>query len=166
MPNIRHRMLIGVSAEKIHNALTTQDGLSAWWTPDVRAKAEQGSIARFGFGPVYVKEMKITELSPRSVAWTCQKGAQEWVGTTISFKLDEGDPRALLKAHPEASDQIAQLGDVAQATLLAFSHESWREDSPMFAECSFTWGRFLRSLKTLCETGKGTPWPTQHRVES
>ena len=40
MPNIPHNLLIGTSAEKICKAITIEEGLSAWWTPNAKAKAE------------------------------------------------------------------------------------------------------------------------------
>ena len=70
MPNIRHELFIGVSAEKIYTAITNRAGLSAWWTPDTDAKHELYSVTRFGFGPDYFKEMKIAELKPcERVVW-------------------------------------------------------------------------------------------------
>ena len=91
MPNIRHTILIGAPAEKIYDAITTREGLSAWWTPDTKAKPERDSTARFAFGPSYFKEMKIVELKPsRMVKWICISGAGEWIGTTISFELKWG----------------------------------------------------------------------------
>ena len=165
MPNIHHELLIGVPAEKIYNAITTTDGLSAWWTPDASAKPEVDTVARFPFGPEYFKEMKITEHTPsEQVKWICIAGADEWVGTTISFKLLSGDKKALLKSNPELTDQIGQQkNDIG--TLLIFHHDGWKEYTPMFAECNYTWGQFMRSLKLFCETGKGRPWPFQHRTE-
>ena len=163
MPNIRHELLIEAPAEKIYDAITTQDGLSAWWTP-TNAKPERNSVAHFAFGAEYFKEMKITELKPSSlVQWICIAGADEWIGTTISFELHPGDKGTLLKLHPELKDQIQQQGDFEQATVLIFHHDDWKEHTPMFGECNYTWSQFLRSLKLLCETGKGHPWPNQHR---
>ena len=163
MPNIRHTLLIGAPAEKIYNAITTQEWLSAWWTSDTNAKPERDSIARFAFGPSYFKEMKIRELkTSRRVEWICMTGAEEWIGTTISFELQAGDKETLLNSHPEMSDQIHQQKEGNEETLLIFHHDDWKEYTPMFAECNYTWGQFLRSLKLLCETGRGT-WPNQHR---
>lgn len=165
MPNIRHTVLIGAAAETVYDAVSRQEGLSAWWTPDVKAKPEPHSIARFGFGPDYFKEMQIADLQPpKLVEWNCITGVDEWVGTKISFGLEAGGRDELLHSHPEAEDQIKQLKSDTQ-TLLSFSHDNWREYTPMFAECNYTWGRFLRSLKSLCETGKGWPWPQQHGAE-
>lgn len=164
MKSIRHTLLIGAPAEKIYSAITTQEGLAGWWTPETKAKAELNNVARFGFGPDYFKEMKITELKPSGlVKWICITGADEWVGTTISFELQPGDKKNLVNSHPEVQGQIQQQRNFDKGTLLIFHHDDWKEYTPMFAECSYTWAQFLRSLKLLCETGKGKPWPNQHQ---
>ena len=140
MPGIRHELIIENSVEKIYHAITSQEGLSAWWTPDAKAKPERDSVSRFPFGPKYFKEMKIIELKP-------------------------GDKVSLAKSHPELKGQIEQQRS-DKGTLLIFHHDDWKKYTPMFAECNYTWGQFLRSLKLLCETGNGRPYPNQHRVES
>jgi len=166
MPNIRHEVLVAASPEKVFDSIASQEGLSGWWTPDVSAKAEVGSIARIPFGPNYFKEMKIVALEPaKRIQWKCIAGADEWVGTKISFELHGGESSALLKSHPEAADQIRQ-SDRDRGTILVLEHDDWREYTAMFAECNYTWGQFLRSLKLLCETGKGRPWPHEHRAET
>jgi uncharacterized protein YndB with AHSA1/START domain len=164
MPDIRMEVLIAAPVETVFAALTEQDGLAGWWTPNVVATPQEGSIARFGFGPTYVKQMHIKRLDPlRSVQWECVAGADEWVGTSILFRLEAGNDQMLRQAHPEARGQIEQAGDLAAGTVLSFSQEGWAAYTPMFAECSYTWGRFLRSLKLLCETGTGHPSPREHR---
>ena len=165
MPNIRHELLIGASDDIVYNAITSHEGLSGWWTPNSSAKPELNSVARFPFGSKYFKEMKITELIPSSkVTWICITGAEEWIGTTISFELLSGDKKVLLNTHPELADQFQQHIDLTKGTVLSFHHDGWKEDTPMFAECNYTWGQFLLSLKLLCETGKGRPWPNQHNI--
>ena len=164
MKSIRHQLIIQAPVEKIYTAITTQQGLSAWWTPDTKAAAGVDSIARFTFGQGYFKEMRITKLKPfEEIEWLCITGADEWIETTISFKLQEGDKKDLLVIHPEMGDQIRQqkIGD--HVTLVVFQHDGWKDYTPMFAECNYTWGRFLRSLKSLCENGMGRPWPYQHQ---
>src|SRR5688572_28049387 len=126
MPNIRHELIIGASVEKVYNAITSLEGLSAWWTPDTVAKGESGSIARFAFGPTYFKEMKITELkSSELVKWVCIKGADEWIDTTLTFKLEAGDKKAVLNSHSEIADQIQQQKG-NKVTLLIFQHDDWK----------------------------------------
>jgi len=167
MPDIRHELLIGAPAEVVYRAITTQEGLSAWWTPQTIAKPEIDSILRFYFGTEYYKEMKVTALKPLElVQWNCVEGFHEWVGTTISFRLHRGDKTFLLKSHPEAAGQIEQQENYDEGVLLKFEHNNWIDYTPMYAECNYTWGQFLRSLKLLCETGKGKPWPYQHITAS
>jgi uncharacterized protein YndB with AHSA1/START domain len=166
MPDIRHELIIEASAEKVYHTITSQEGLSSWWTPDTTAKPEIGTVSRFAFGPEYFKEMKITELKPSElVKWSCVAGFEEWVGTNISFRLFPGNSATLLKSHPEAAGQIEQLQKVDGGTLLKFEHNDWKEYSPTYSECNYTWGQFLRSLKLVCETGTGRPWPDQHKVD-
>lgn len=163
MPSIRHELIISAPAEKVYSAISSQEGLSAWWTPGTIAKAEVGTVARFAFGPTYFKEMKIAELKTSTrVKWICISGADEWIGTTISFKLEGGNKKTLSDAHPETGDQLRQNKD--NVTLLILQHDDWKDYTPMYAECTYTWGQFLRSLKLFCENGKGTPWPDQHRT--
>jgi uncharacterized protein YndB with AHSA1/START domain len=164
LPSIQHELLIGAPAATVFNAITQAGGLSAWWT-DARATPEAGTVSRFTFGPDYFKETRIDRLeAPSEVSWTCIAGDDERVGTTISFRLEQGDAGTLLKSHPEMADQLEQEGSFDIATVLLMQHDGWRDQTPMFAECNYTWGRFLRSLKLLCETGAGCPWPQQHKV--
>ena len=165
MPTINQAVLIGASPQAVYNAITAQEGLSGWWTPAAKAQATRNSIACFPFGKGYSKEMAITALQPfELVQWNCIKGAAEWVGTHISFKLVPGSKESLATTYPEILGQIEQL-PTTEGTLLLFQHADWKAATLMFAECSYTWGQFLRSLKLLCETGKGKPWPNQHRTE-
>jgi uncharacterized protein YndB with AHSA1/START domain len=165
MKSIRQNVLIAAPADRVYKALTTQEGLAGWWTPAATVKGELNGIARFPFSFPdfdYVKEMKITALKPNAeVKWECIAGADEWIGTTISWRLEAGDKATLTAAHPELIGQLWQL-KADSGTLVIFEHNDWREYTPGFSECSFTWGQFLRSLKRLCETGKGQPWPTQY----
>ncbi|KAA5536728.1 SRPBCC domain-containing protein [Taibaiella lutea] len=163
MPNIHHQVFIIAPAEKIYDALTSRDGLASWWTPKTETSAGLHSVARFTFGGTYYKEMKIKELKPPVlVKWKCIAGADEWKGTSLSFKLEEGTKEALIETHPEMQDQFQQSQPAAKGTLLIFHHDDWKAYTPMFAECNYTWGQFLKSLKLFCETGKGKPWPNQH----
>ena len=141
MKSIYHQLRIAAPAEKVYNAITTQEGLSGWWTPETKAKPETGSILRFAFGPDYFKEMKVTKLEPPSrVEWLCVKGYEEWIGTTITFEIETDD----------------------KGTVLFFHHDGWKDYTPEFAGCSYDWALFLRSLRLLCETGKGLPFPYQN----
>lgn len=164
MPNIRQTLLIAANPERIYNAITTSEGLSAWWTPNVFATAEPDTIANFPFGNGYVKRMRIENLIPsEKVQWKCIEGDQEWIGTSIRFTLLQNDNATFLETNPEIRGQVEQ-NPAPAATMLHFEHNNWGAYTTTFAECSYTWGQFLRSLKLYCETGEGKPWPGQHSI--
>jgi len=136
--SIYHRLLIKTPIEKVYWAITTQEGLAGWWTPDTIAAPAVGSILRFGFGPDYFKKMEVLALYPYAlVAWQCKAGFEEWIGTTLTFELIPHQ----------------------QGCTLLFHHDGWDNYSGEFASCSYDWALFFRSLKFLCETGKGFPYP-------
>ncbi len=162
MPNIHQAVLICAAHDKVFDALASEKGISGWWTPKATINAQLNSFARFHFGPTYYKEMKITELTPfELIKWHCTEGTDEWIGTNITFKLIPVTKENLINNYPEIQGQIEQQTNDA-ATLLIFNHDNWKSYTLMFAECSYTWGQFLKSLKLFCETGKGKPWPERH----
>ncbi len=137
MANIRHNLTIEVQARIVYDAITTQEGLAGWWTTNAIAKPEIGHINHFKFGDQYFNKMKNLKLDkPSLVSWECVDGDREWIGTQLLFELEERD----------------------NTTFLKFSHLNWADESEFFGFCSHHWGRFLDSLKSLCETGKGQPF--------
>jgi uncharacterized protein YndB with AHSA1/START domain len=136
MAEIRHNLGIKVSPEKIYEAITTQEGLTAWWCKHTVAKPEIGFVNKFTFGDFTI-EMKVLSLDTnKRVEWQCNNADGEWAGTNISFDLEQQENR----------------------TLLRFSHNGWQSVTDMFAGCSYDWARFLASLKSLCENGTGSPF--------
>jgi uncharacterized protein YndB with AHSA1/START domain len=136
MTSIRHNVAIKATPEKIYKAITTQEGLANWWTNDTTAKPEVGFVNVFIFGK-FRNEMKVTELtSNKKVQWECINSIPEWTGTYISFALQEKDNH----------------------TLLRFTQGGWKEVTDTFAGSNYDWALFLKSLKSLCETGTGTPY--------
>ena len=135
MPEIRHNVTINATSEKVYEAITTQEGLANWWAKQTIAKSEVGFVNIFTFG-TFRNEMKVTMLNPnRKVEWHCINSLEEWIGTNISFDLEEKNGR----------------------TILRFAHSGWKAITDIFAGCNYDWGRFMTSLKLFCETGTGTP---------
>src|SRR5258706_3337825 len=68
-----HRIGIAAPAETIYRALTTEDGIRAWWTTDVKIGARVGDAAVFGFFDHSTGfEIRIEQLTPPSLApWQC-----------------------------------------------------------------------------------------------
>ncbi len=145
MPDILHKVGIKSSTlEAADAALTTIDGLSAWWTNNTSGDSKPGGVIRFRFGAGGF-DMKVLELeAARRVQWQVIDGPQDWIGTKISFDLrQEGD-----------------------WILILFKHQGWAEPSEFMHHCSTKWAVFLLSLKSLLETGQGAPAPNEIKLDS
>ena len=143
--DILHRVGIKSAPEAVYEALTTQKGLSAWWTNDTQGGTSVGGVIQFRFGSLGGFDMKVVELDPeKRVLWNVVEGPEEWVGTKISWELrKEGDH-----------------------TIVLFKHRGWKEPVEFMHHCSTKWAIFLMSLKALVETGKGTPNPGEAQISN
>jgi uncharacterized protein YndB with AHSA1/START domain len=143
MADILHRVGVkDASPEQVYDALTTLDGLSGWWAEKTSGETGVGGVIEFRFS-VGGFDMKVLELDPgRRVRWEVVDGPQEWIGTTVDWKL-------------------RQDGDW---TIVLFAHEGWREPVEFMNHCSTKWATFLLSLKQLVETGTGEPDPNDLRI--
>jgi uncharacterized protein YndB with AHSA1/START domain len=138
MPNILHRVGIKAPPQKVYEALTEEKGLAGWWTTNTKASPKVGTVNQFRFKNDDFNDMEVVELVPaRRVKWRCVKGANEWIGTELTFDLKQ------------------EKGD----TIVLFAQRDWKEEVEFMHFCSTKWGTFLLSLKSLCENGNGTPYP-------
>lgn len=138
MPDIHHFLTIDTTPAVVCTALTEENGIKGWWTSQTRIEPVIGSTAVFDFGDRYHNEMRILNLLHQErVEWECMVGDPEWVGTRFVFEL---------------------LGREDGGTDLRFMHAGWRKATDFFGSCNYNWGYYLRSLKSYCETGTGTPF--------
>jgi uncharacterized protein YndB with AHSA1/START domain len=143
MVDILHRVGIVATPDKVYEALTSVDGLAAWWTSDTTGDSDD--TLRFRFGEVGGFDMKVLELRPRTlVLWEVVDGPAEWIGTTVSFELKQED----------------------EWTIVLFTHAGWREPVEFMNHCSTKWATFLMSLKALVETGTGAPHPDDVQISN
>jgi uncharacterized protein YndB with AHSA1/START domain len=143
MVDILHRVGATAAPEKVYDALTTRDGLTAWWTTDTTGDAAVGGTIQFRFGDTGGFDMKVLDQRPNErVEWEVTDGPAEWVGTHVSFDLKRE----------------------ADFTIILFKHEGWREPVEFMSHCSTKWATFLMSLKQLVETGAGAPHPQDVRI--
>jgi len=147
--DILHRVGIKSTPDAVYRALTTRDGLAAWWTDRTEGDGPVGGLFQFRFvdGDVDIGgfDIKVLELQPdRQVLWQVVGGPDEWIGTRISW-------------------DIRQEGDYA---IVMFRHQDWREPVEFMHHCSTKWAIFLMSLKALVETGKGQPNPADVKIDN
>ena len=147
--DILHRVGIRSSPDAVYRALTTRDGLAAWWTVRTEGEGPVGGVLQFRFvdGDVDIGgfDMKVLELeADRHVLWQVVGGPDEWIGTRVSW-------------------DIRQEGDYS---IVLFRHVDWREPVEFMHHCSTKWAIFLMSLKALVETGKGQPNPLDVKIDN
>ncbi|MFS8063006.1 MAG: SRPBCC family protein [Luteimonas sp.] len=145
MVDILHRVGIKSSLDEVYKTLTTREGLAAWWANDTQGTGNAvGEVLQFRFGAGGF-DMKILELQPaRRVLWQVVDGPEEWIGTKVDWDLkQEGDYVVIL-----------------------FKHQDWKEPVEFMHHCSTKWAIFLMSLKSLLETGKGTPDPDDIKIDN
>lgn len=146
MPDILHKVGIESSSlDDAYKALTTCEGLSAWWANNTQGENKVGGVLKFRFGDRGGFDMKVLQLDPaRRVLWQVIDGPAEWIDTKVSFDLrQEGD-----------------------WTIIFFKHQGWKEPVEFMHHCSTKWGVFLISLKSLLENGKGAPYPDDIKLDS
>jgi uncharacterized protein YndB with AHSA1/START domain len=144
MFEIRHRVGISGSAGDIYRLLTTDEGLSRWWTTDTRGAGDPGSVIAFRFdgdGP----DFEVVELiANQKVVWRHSgEIPPAWRGSEISFELEP------------AGKQI----------FVNFRHYNWATTDNFLAHCSTKWGVFMLSLKSCIETGRGQPFPDDIHID-
>lgn len=133
---------IDADPKAVFDAVSTQDGLKSFWTPDVDAVSEVGSVARFGFekAPMPIR-MRIDRLEPGSeVAWTCIGDFPYWTDTKVRWRM---------APNPQGP-----------GTRMTFSHTGWPSDQPEYeyASTSFTWGQIVARLHDVLESGRSDPY--------
>ncbi len=137
----RYRSTIEIDAppDRVYRAVTTLDGLAAWWTPQVEGSPTEGGRVSFHFDDQKIT-MAVAKTEPdRSVRWECLGHSKfpEWSGTSVIFAISgAGEGR----------------------TVLHFEHVGLAPACDCFEMCSNGWDHYLRSLSAHASGGAGSPW--------
>ena len=130
-------LTLTASADAVFDALTTTEGLTAWWTP-VTGNGLAGGELTFSFGPGADAVMRV-DAAERGVGVTWTNVAcvvEDWVGTTLHFDIE---------SRP------------AGGTELRFRHAGLTPRLECFTDCQSGWDHFIPSLGAYIETGVGNP---------
>ena len=136
MPDILLEVPVSASPERVYEAITKQQGLSNWWTPDVSGDAEVGHSVQFRFPGGYAVGMETVALEPgRRLQWIVREGSPDWIGTDVTWDL-------------------TRVGD---RTRVRFAQRNFSSTEGSFPYAAWNWAWYLTSLKAYLETGKGKP---------
>ncbi|HEX6554970.1 MAG TPA: SRPBCC domain-containing protein, partial [Ktedonobacteraceae bacterium] len=139
MVAIVKELTIESAPERVWEALTQPDEIGHWWTNDLNATAEVGSLAEFRFGEWgdVVLRFEVAELDRnKKVRWVYRFGSvAQWTGTSVTW----------------------QFTPHHNGTMLVFRHEEFAKKDEVYEQTRGNWNYFLASLKSYLETGQGTP---------
>jgi len=139
-------LILSAPVAEVYEALTTQRGIAAWWTATCEVGTRVGESITVRFGDTF-KTMRIESLKPASeVVWRVIEArllvpgltrTDEWIGTTIAFKLDSPS---------------------ARSTRLDLEHVGLTRNLECYDLCSQGWDQFLKSLENYVVSGVGAPF--------
>ena len=133
-----HQVNVKATPETIYKAISTTEGLGAFWTSESKAEPKVGSIASFGFGGP-TQQMRVDELVPgKRVKWTGLADFPNWGDTTVSWDISP-----------------AESGE----TSVTFRHANWPETVSQddLGSINYTWGLIVERLKQYAESGTPDP---------
>jgi uncharacterized protein YndB with AHSA1/START domain len=132
--SIKHLFHINAKPDVVFKAINTIEGLSNWWTTDTQGECRKGGIIQFRFGGQTGADMKVLDSIPNEkISWLVVESYYGWEDTHITFLLDENEGK----------------------TRVRFSHDNWQDNDDFYAQCCFSWGRYMESLRQYCQTGTG-----------
>ena len=138
MPDILHRIGIKSSLGNGLSRTLGSKGIAGSWTGDIKASPAVGRSTNSDLATVGSTIWKSSNSSlGKRVRWRCVDRAKEWIGTELTFDLRQENGR----------------------TVVLFAHRGWKEQVEFMHYCSTEWATYMLSLKLLCETGNGTPYP-------
>jgi uncharacterized protein YndB with AHSA1/START domain len=138
MTDYQQLLRVRTSPDELFDALTTTEGLTAWWT-DAAGSGLAGGELRFAFGHPDPAVMHVDEATrPSSVRWTVTACPVEpaWVGTHPTFTITPAG---------------------AGASELHFRHHGLTSELDCIDQCTLGWNHYLESLRRYVEVGRGMP---------
>ena len=127
---------IAADRQTVLNALTSREGIAAWWSTKTELSDDQ---LRVGFPDVPQPfEFTVRPADRERVEWVTGGFPPWWAGTTIRWDLS---------GWPE------QPG-----TRLLFSHRDYEPDNPVIPIVTPAWAQIILRLKAYAETGQPQPF--------
>ena len=139
MADILMQVDISSPRAQVADALTTQAGITGWWTAKGEVPSGQGQTMKLSFRPhaPLPFDLAVDESTEERIVWRPVSFPPHWVGTRISWDLGK---------LPERS-----------GTRVLLQHTGWKDGDPQLPPAAYTWGQLLGVLKAFCETGKRQP---------
>lgn len=141
MKTIHQVVDIDAVRESVWSALTEAHAMAGWWSTRLQTDAAAiGARTHWTFFGDFNPVMQITSMDePASLAWRCVAGHEPWQDNMFRFEL---------AAHEAARTRLRFWQDYA----VELSDDA-------YGIYNFNWGYYLESLRLMCSTGTGKPFP-------
>ncbi len=135
MTDINFRFEVDAPPQRVLDALTTSDGIRAYWTTSAEVPTEVGQTLRLGF-PIAPApfDLRLERSDESGVTWRTETFPPHWVGTRVDWDVREHDGRATVTFRHDGFADAADAGSAA-----------------------YTWGQIMVQLKHYAETGEPDP---------
>ena len=102
--DVRRTLTIDAPRAAVYRALVEPEGLRGWWSTRAEVATAEGGQTRFVWSATDYTTFRVDRLDHlAAIDWTCvdQRDSNlpepdEWVGTTIAFRLEEDEGRTRL----------------------------------------------------------------------
>jgi uncharacterized protein YndB with AHSA1/START domain len=135
------QMKYDVNADRgrVHEALTTVDGIGSWWSTKVGGQPDaSGRRFEVSFPDVPAPFEFTARPAADEVAWEVGANPEWWRGTTIRWRLED---------NPEGP-----------GTRVHFRHEGFDPDHPIIEVVTPAWAHIIARLQGYAETGTRQPF--------
>lgn len=131
MHQILHDIRITGTSSEIYEAISTAEGLQAWWPLRATGTAEMGAEYNFYFAEQYDWYAEVIACSfGQSISWKFTKADPDWIDTVLELTIKSGTE-----------------------TILTLSHSNWHQANDHFRRTSYCWATYLKLLKDYVEQG-------------
>ncbi|MEE8361893.1 MAG: SRPBCC domain-containing protein [Gemmatimonadales bacterium] len=132
MADIFHHFPIRAPLPQVLHAVSSPEGLDAWWTKGSSGEPRQQSEYTLDFGAEHEWRAVVTHSGNTEFELELTQAQGDWLGTRVGFVLEERDG----------------------ATQVRFHHVGWPEENEHYHESCYCWAMYLRLLKRYVEHGE------------
>ncbi|HMA43615.1 MAG TPA: SRPBCC domain-containing protein [Gemmatimonadales bacterium] len=137
MADIYHDLPIKAPPERVYAAVSTPQGLDAWWTKRSSGRPSEGMEYELWFGPEFDWRARVTRAAaPSDFELQLTRADPDWLDTRVRFRLERS-------------------GD---ATFVRFSHTGWPTPNEHWRISCYCWAMYLRILRRYLEHGEMVPY--------
>ena len=140
MADMHHLVQVDdADAAAVYAALTTEDGITGWWTSRAMVPGSGvGDVLKMSFPDAPVSwDMRVAAADePARVEWDCVGGPPGWPRTHVAWAAEKTDAGAVVR----------------------LDHTGFAEVDDMFRIVTVGWAQMLLALKAYLESGQRRPF--------